>query len=493
MAYEDDYLSPVERLIALAGTERVSGYTRKTKTGKTVRVSSYTRDPGEMSNMELFKEFKSLGSAGDSQAKNRKQRVLNEIRERQNKGQWGHSDAGAATRAGNRVDRSKGAEQRGRKESRAQFEENRANPKKTASRVHMYDTGEKDDKGNPVQKPALDESGKEVETPEYKEHIAKMTKIVDDIFADPKKLKKYDTQQKNGLFDADGNFVAYTPERTEQHKKILSDILAEHQNVPKDKQAIMSGGLGGAGKGTVLGGHPNIDKNSYLTIDPDEMKEELIRRGMGPDVPGLLPMEQATFIHEESSDLANMLQQIALSQGMNIILDTTMAAKKGTDDQSSADGKIQKFIDAGYEVDGIFVDVPVEVSVQSALGRHWGGVSRFNEGNERGELGGRYVPPAYIESARAPKGSPYNSKNRAVFERLKKEGKFRNAELWDTSDRSRPPQMVERGSVGKSSEKKADKTSSRAIENLKKKAAGGKEQVALSSVDRLRYLTSVRQ
>lgn len=458
----------IDRLIALAGMERVGSYTRVTKTGKTVRVDAYTRDPGTMANAELFKAFKDLGGKTDPQSKNQHARVVKEIQKRQSEGKWGHSSPSAAARAQNKVSPDKGASD----ETKKRFAENRENPGAKFERLVKYETGERKSDGTPVREPVRDKEGNTVETPEYSEHIEKLTALIDSIYSDPAKLNKYDTQRKHGLWgkDSEGKDVmyAYTPERTEQHKRILEEILEKHASVPTEKKAVMSGGLGGAGKGFVLGKYAGIDESQYVVIDPDGMKTELLKRGMGPDIPGMLPMEQAAFIHEESSDLANMLQSIALSRGMNIILDTTMAAKKGTDDASSADKKIALFKDAGYDIRGIFVDVPVSVSVDSALDRHAGGVDRFNSGKEGGELGGRFVPPAYIQGA-APtegqQGQGYNSKNRAVFERLKAEGKFSDSEVWDNSDRSREPQLVNR--TGAETPKEASQTSSSAIQRLK--------------------------
>lgn len=488
-------------MLALASTQ-VESYKRRTKSGKTVDVRAHMRAVGDMKNVDLYKTYQSLtdtkgsprekvdGLPTPEAVKNRLKEVTDEISKRQESGDWGHSDAGAATRAQNKVDRTKGAEERGRTETRSQFEGNRAAPKPALERLQKI--VKKDDTGAEIEEPARDAEGNEVNTKEYNSYVKNLVSILDSIFSDPKKVKKYDTQRKHGIFTPDGKFVGYSPERTEQHKKIIQDILDAHASVPKNKQAIMSGGLGGSGKGTILKGHPDISQDDYLTIDPDEMKEEILRRGLGPDVPGLLPMEQAAFIHEESSDLANMLQSIALAQGTNIILDTTMAAKKGTDDASSADAKIQKFADAGYEVRGIFVDVPVEVSVASALDRHVGGVTKFNAGDESrgGDLGGRYVPPDYIKSAspsESQKAAGLNSKNRAVFDRLKRENKFAEAEVWDNSDRSRPPRLVEKGAVAAA--KKSSQQTAEAVEDLRKKMGSKKEDVvAASAVAVLRNL-----
>lgn len=96
----------VEKLIALAGAERVSGYTRKSPKGKLVHVSSYTRDPGKMSNLDLFREFRLLGDGSPKEGlpsqqavETRRAQVLTEIRKRQSQGRWSTRDRGGSTPA----------------------------------------------------------------------------------------------------------------------------------------------------------------------------------------------------------------------------------------------------------------------------------------------------------------------------------------------------------------------------------------------------------
>lgn len=90
--------SALDRLVALAGTERVSGYTRQSSTGKTVRVGAYTRSPGKMKNNELADEILSLrkspGSSGltGPQEKNRLKALENEVAARKRANAWGNDE-----------------------------------------------------------------------------------------------------------------------------------------------------------------------------------------------------------------------------------------------------------------------------------------------------------------------------------------------------------------------------------------------------------------
>jgi hypothetical protein len=71
----------------------------------------------------------------------------------------------------------------------------------------------------------------------------------------------------------------------------LIQSLYEQCAAPNDHSAIVTGGLAGAGKTTVLTGHAGVDLSRYLMINPDLIKEEMATRGLVPEVEGLTPME----------------------------------------------------------------------------------------------------------------------------------------------------------------------------------------------------------
>ncbi len=52
-------------------------------------------------------------------------------------------------------------------------------------------------------------------------------------------------------------------------------LYAKAADVPCERRAIIAGGLGGAGKSTVLEEYAGIDRSQYLTINPDNIKEEM--------------------------------------------------------------------------------------------------------------------------------------------------------------------------------------------------------------------------
>ena len=225
----------------------------------------------------------------------------------------------------------------------------------------------------------------------------------------------------------------WTEERSVAHDMIIESIYSSAKDVPNQHQAIIAGGLAGAGKTTMLDHHAGIDRSQYLTISPDDIKVELAKRGLLPEIEGLSPMETADLAHVESSYIARQLALRAQAEGKNIIWDITMSSKESTElriDNLRADGYTN--------ITGIFVDVPIEVSLARADARHRAGQEAFEAGEG---LGGRYVPPEAILSNADPE---WGSKNRRAFEELKP--RFDQWVLYDNSVDGRDPVLIEASS-----------------------------------------------
>jgi predicted kinase len=221
----------------------------------------------------------------------------------------------------------------------------------------------------------------------------------------------------------------WSAERDAIHDSIIEDICGRAEDIPCERQAIIAGGLGGAGKSTVLGKHAGIDLTRYLTINPDDVKEEMGRRGLIPDVPGLSPMEASDLVHEESSHIAKRIARRAAAEGKNVIWDITMST------QDSTEERIDSLHAAGYSVTGIFVDIPVETSVSRAEFRHRSGHEDYRAGIG---LGGRYVPPELI---RAQADEVWGSQNRKTFEAVRH--RFEQWSRYDNSVDGRPAVLAE--------------------------------------------------
>jgi len=237
------------------------------------------------------------------------------------------------------------------------------------------------------------------------------------------------------LFTIDGKGMAWVAERRHEHDEIIREIYDAGAHVPCDHKAVIAGGLGGAGKTTVLEQHARIDRSNFLTINPDDIKEELVRREMVPTLPSLSPMECSSLAHEESSHIAKQLAIRAMTEGKNIIWDVTLSSPE------SASGRVAELRTANYQhIEGIFVDIPIETSVDRAAARHRRGYEQYLSGEG---LGGRFVSEDIIRSQHDP---AHGSINRKAFESIKSD--LSHWTIYDNSIEGRPPALVEEKNSG---------------------------------------------
>src|SRR5580658_1567504 len=123
---------------------------------------------------------------------------------------------------------------------------------------------------------------------EHAEHVAEVTGTLDDARAEGLETDHQVTA------DVDGEVWSF--DRRELHDAIVDHFYAEAAAAPCEGKAIIAGGLPGSGKTTVLAGHAGFDRSKYLTVNPDDIKEEMARRGMVPEVAGLSPMEASDLV-----------------------------------------------------------------------------------------------------------------------------------------------------------------------------------------------------
>ncbi len=259
---------------------------------------------------------------------------------------------------------------------------------------------------------------------DYATHTEHVTRTLD--WAASSRL----TTKDQFAIDKDGN--AWDLERRKVHNEIINEIYESARDVPCESHAIIAGGLGGAGKTTVLDKHAGIDRSNFLTINPDSFKEILVERGLVPKLPGLSPMESSSLAHEESSHIARQLAARAMHDGKNIIWDVTLSSLK------SASGRMDELRSAGYQhIDGVFVHIPIESSVERAAERHRRGHDLYLAGQG---FGGRYVSAEIIRSQYDP---DYGSINRKAFESIKNE--LSHWSIYDNSIKGSPAVLLEEG------------------------------------------------
>jgi predicted ABC-type ATPase len=235
------------------------------------------------------------------------------------------------------------------------------------------------------------------------------------------------------LHTINGSGEVWTEDRDRLHDSILEDLYAKASDVPCGFKSIIAGGLGGAGKTTVLTQQAGIDLSQYMMINPDLIKGEMARRGMILEIDALSPMEASELVHEESSYLANQLALRAEADGKNMIWDITMSR------QGSTTKRINELSTAGYtRIDGIFVNIPVGTSLRRVESRHQEDHEQYLVGEG---LGGRYVPPQVIETQRDP---DWDSKNRKIFDHVK--ARFNDWSIYDNSVDGRRAVLIESSS-----------------------------------------------
>jgi predicted kinase len=259
---------------------------------------------------------------------------------------------------------------------------------------------------------------------ENAEHVTEVRARLDKARADGLETKL--------LYTTDADHEQWSEERAVMHDQIIADMYEAARHVPCEHQAILAGGLPGAGKTTVLGQHAGVDRSRYLTINPDDIKTEMAKRGMMPEIEGLTPMEASELAHEESSYIAKQLALRAMSDGKNVIWDITMSSRESTEKRIS---DLREF---GYSrVEAIFVDIPVQTSIQRADSRHRADHDRYGAGHG---LGGRYVAAEIIGAQADP---DWGSCNRKTFEQVKP--KLDAWARYDNSVDGRAPVRAESG------------------------------------------------
>ncbi|MGC0269428.1 zeta toxin family protein [Glutamicibacter soli] len=198
-----------------------------------------------------------------------------------------------------------------------------------------------------------------------------------------------------------GESMKPKPERRKLHERLKSDYRRKWPRAKQERRALILAGAPGAGKSTLLKELLGEQLEDYLVLDADEFKELLLRQAQAdgsyeatikPDEvkrretagEEFFPLELATLVHEESSQLSTQLRSECIADGLNIVVDKVL---------HSADGAKQlmaELDEAGYRVEIVEVRVPFEVS-QQRITRRW---EEAYEASLHGEddLGARWVP-----------------------------------------------------------------------------------------------------
>ena len=162
-----------------------------------------------------------------------------------------------------------------------------------------------------------------------------------------------------------------TAERTKLYEKIVDEHIKGITPTGNPTFTLMGGG-GGSGKGTVPK-NPiamnqseqygvKIPTSNVVVIDPDEIKSIL------PEFKYMVSIgkkeDAAGFTHEESSAISKIIQRESFGLGLEVLLDGT-----GNSKASKLQKKIDEARDAGYTVNGAYVNASIENAWQRNMGR----------------------------------------------------------------------------------------------------------------------------
>lgn len=218
--------------------------------------------------------------------------------------------------------------------------------------------------------------------------------------------KAYAKFSTTALFSRGGRFSR----AREAEQQAIIDHFLNQPGVKADRKALVLGGLPGAGKTTTLNSVAGqsalgLDMSEYVTVNADEVKAEMIRRGMVPTYPGLTADESATLFHAESFEVAHSLMRQAARKGLNLVYDTSLKSTGQLGFVTAATGRAAP---PKYEVTAVLVDVPVQVAKDRAKARYL--------------AGDRYMPLSLIDSMKAYGGGRARSSLPAQnFDQIKRQ------------------------------------------------------------------------
>lgn len=245
----------------------------------------------------------------------------------------------------------------------------------------------------------------------YADHVARADAL---LKGDQLKHLRTDVTHAERVTGPDGKErLVWNKDRLKLQKDIVNTVLRRQirGGAKRDRKALFLGGLPGAGKTRSLDKIPGLHESDYVTVNPDIFKEEMAKRGLVPEVPGLSPLEASSLVHEESSAMALQLAEAARKRGLNVIWDITM------NKPSSVETRLKPLREAGYKANAVFVDIPHHLSVERVQRRHRSGWEARLADTTGRHLGQRLVPSSHVATGASKSGS--SSANRDAFEAVK--------------------------------------------------------------------------
>lgn len=259
-------------------------------------------------------------------------------------------------------------------------------------------------------------------------------KTTDVLYANPQDIANPENQDDD---------YPYIFNRQIDHKVLISEILHQFKDVPKEGKAIIAGGLGGAGKSTVLRDYAGIDKSQYATINPDDIKEVMAKKGMIPTVDGLTHMEASPLVHEEASFISKEVSRMLTRTRTNVIYDITMSSER------SVVERLDQLSRCNYEsVEAIFVSINPETSIQRSRNRYREGINDYILG--KNEIGGRTLPEHVVINQQSADPN-YKSQNELTLIKISEERRFtKKPRIFDNNRNGELPVEIDYNSFSSS-------------------------------------------
>jgi predicted ABC-type ATPase len=149
----------------------------------------------------------------------------------------------------------------------------------------------------------------------------------------------------------------YLQERVELHQKIMEHFLSADRvqaATPREGAEpvlVMLGGRGGSGKSRFE--DEVYSRSRCIVLDADEIKKML------PEYKGW----NAAVVHEESSDILDVILQLCLDLRLNVVLDATMKSATGVSK------RVRKFKSQRFRIEAHYMYLPRKVAAKRAAGR----------------------------------------------------------------------------------------------------------------------------
>lgn len=211
--------------------------------------------------------------------------------------------------------------------------------------------------------------------------------------------------------------MIWTGERARQQRLLVTGMYQAAAGVPRERRAVIAGGLPGADKAAELD-RAGLDRSRYLTVSIDAVLDRMAGAGLIPaadtheppaheppahepprhepraqEANGSSPLARAGQVHAEAQYLAKRVLLRALTDGRNLILDISLASWRAAEAWTYA----LRFAD--YEMTAVFAAIGVDEAVRQAEEARRRGEEEFRRG--RG-YGGRVIPAAAIRALASP-------------------------------------------------------------------------------------------